>query len=165
MPFSLFLTCRASDFLTFPVNPLQFRIQIVTPQTLLYFTFRSITDTTTVDIRAPASSLSLEFSLHLPQILCTSTSCLVVAINPPSALASVTTPPQPIADLSFKLGNISNDIFSAMDADQMRKLLIDARNTLSSTTSASSNFVQPSNLFTSPLPVSAPVSHQHNHNF
>ena len=37
--FPLFLTCRASAFLTFPVNPLQLRIQFVVPQTLLTLLF------------------------------------------------------------------------------------------------------------------------------
>ena len=63
------------------------------PADLTYFTFRSVVAAATVDIRAPASSLSLEFSLRLPQSLSTSTSCSDVVIKPPSVPASVTTPP------------------------------------------------------------------------
>ena len=61
-------------------------------------------------------------------------------------------------NLSFKVGNISDDILSKMDEDQMRTLLIDAHDTLSSATPAPSIFVQPSNLFTTPFPFSSPAS-------
>ena len=81
----------------------------------------------------------------------------VVVIKPPPAPTLVTILPKPIADLSFKLGNISDDILSAMDEDQMRTLLIDARNKISPATPAPSVFVQPSNLFTLPLPLSSPA--------
>ena len=111
----------------------------------------------TVDNRAPASSLSLDFSVRLTQSFSTSASSFAVVINPLLAPALVTTPLKPIADLRFKLGNISDDILSAMDEDQMRTLLIDARDTPSSTTLAPSFFVQPSHLFTPPLPLTSPA--------
>ena len=83
-------------------KPLTIPDPVCRPADLTYFTFRSIVAAATVDIRAPASSLSLEFSLHLPQSLSTYTSCLAVVIKPPpSVLASVTNPPQSIADLSI----------------------------------------------------------------
>ena len=127
---------------------------------LTYFTFRSVVPTATVDIRAPASYLSLAFSLYLPQSLSTSASISAVVIKLPASPALVTTPPKPITDLSFNLGNISDDILSAMDEDQMWTLLIDNHDTLSFVTPTPSVFVQPPNLFTSPFPLSslAPTS-------
>ena len=114
---------------------------------LTYFTVRSDVSATTVDIYAPAPPLFLQFSLRLPQALSTSASSSAVVIKSPLAPALVTTPPKPIADLSFKFGNISDNILAAMDEDQMRKRFIDPRDTLSTITPAPSVFVQSSNLF------------------
>ena len=53
----------------------------------------------------------------------------------------VTTPPKLIEDLSFKLGHFSDDILSEMGVDQMRTLLIDARDILSSAAPTPSAFL------------------------
>ena len=124
---------------------------------LTYFHFRSAVSTATVNFHVLASSLSLEFSFCLPQLFSTSASSFDVFVKPPTAPVLVTTPQKSVSDISFKLGNISDDILSAMDEDQMRILLIDARDTLSSPTPTPSVFVQPSNLFTSPLLLSSPA--------
>ena len=85
------------------------------PVDLTYFNFRSIVSVITVDIRAPASSFSLEFSLRLPQSLRTSASSSAVVVKPPPAPALVKTSTKSIADLSVKLGNISDDLLFVMD--------------------------------------------------
>jgi len=111
-------------------KPITIRGSAHCPVDLTYFIFCSVVPTATVDIHAPVSSLSLEFSLRLPQPLRTSASSSAVVIKPPPAPELITTAPKPIADLSFKLGNISDDIFSAMDEDQIRTLLTNARDIL-----------------------------------
>ena len=117
------------------------------PADLTYFTLRFAVSTVTVDIRALASSLSLEFSLRLPQSLSTSTSNYVAVIKTPTAPALIMTPPKPIEDLSFKLRKFSDDILFEMGLDEIQKHLIDARDTLYSSTPTLSIFVQPSTLF------------------
>ena len=74
------------------------------PADLTYFTFRSVVSATSVNIHAPASSLSLEFYLRLPQTLRASASNYAAIIKTPTVPALVTIPPKPIEDISFKSG-------------------------------------------------------------
>ena len=74
------------------------------PADLTYFTFRSVVSATSVNIHAPASSLSLEFYLRLPQTLRDSASNYAAIIKTPTVPALVTIPPKPIEDISFKSG-------------------------------------------------------------
>ena len=97
--FLVFLICRVSDC----------------PVDLTYFNFRSVVSAIRVDIRAPASSFFLEFSLRLPQSLRTSAFSSAVVIKPSPAPVFVKTSIKSIADLSVKLGNISDDLLFAMD--------------------------------------------------
>ena len=91
----------------------------VCPADLTYFTFRSFVFVATVDIRTSALSLFLDFLLRLLQSLSTSASHSTVlpktSVNP----ALVTTPQKPIEDLSFKIGNFSDDILYDMGVDQI----------------------------------------------
>ena len=66
----------------------------------------------------------------MSQSLSSSTSISTVVIKIPSAPTLVTTPQKSIEDLIFKLGNISDDILFEIELDQMRTLLIVARDTL-----------------------------------
>ena len=59
----------------------------------------------------------------------------------------VTTPQKSIKNLSFKLGNVSDDILSEMGVNQIRILLMDARGILSSAALNPSVFFQLSNFF------------------
>ena len=158
--FFLFSNLQGVDFSDVSGKPITIPDPVRCSADLTYFTFRFVVSAATVDIRAPASSLFLEFSLRLPQSLSTSASSSTVLINPPPVPVLVTNRSKPIANLSFKLGNISNDILSTMDEDQMWTLLIDARDTLSFVAPAPYIFVQYSNLFTPPLLLSslAPTS-------
>ena len=60
-------------------------------------------------------------------------------------------------DLSFKVVNFSDDILSEMGVNQMRTLLIDARDAFSSAAPTPFIFVQLSVLFISPLPLPLPT--------
>ena len=66
----------------------------------------------------------------MSQSLSSSTSISTVVIKIPSAPTLVTTPQKSIEDFIFKLGNISDDILFEIELDQMRTLLIVARDTL-----------------------------------
>ena len=62
------------------------------PANLTYFLFRSVVSATTVDISAPASSLSLAFSLRLPQSLIVSASNSAAVTKTPTAPVLISTP-------------------------------------------------------------------------
>ena len=87
------------------------------PADITYFTFRSNVSANTVDCRSPNKSLALEFSLRLPQTL--SQSALSSTTTPPSVSTPSPVPdsPQPVKDLVFTLGNLSDDILSGMESD------------------------------------------------
>ena len=63
------------------------------PTDLIFFIFRSIVTAVIIDIRPPASSLSLAFFLHLHQSLSTYASSSDVVIKPSLAPVLVTAPP------------------------------------------------------------------------
>ena len=88
-----------------------------------------------------------EFSLRLPQSLIISFSSSTLLLNASADSSAVTTFPQPVEDLNFKLGNISDEILSEMGVDQMRTLLMDARDALSSAVPSSAVSVQYTTLF------------------
>ena len=112
---------------------------------LTYFIFFSIFSATAVDIHAPSSFLSLEFSLRLAQLLCTSVAHFI-DITPTTV--SPTTSPKPMEDLNYELDFFSNDILFKIEADDMWFFLIEARNTpISTATVTPSAFVQPSIYF------------------
>ena len=83
--------------------------------------------------------------LRLPQSL--STFNLTTSVMS----SSVKTPSQPVADLKFKLGNISDDILSGMELEKMRNLLITARDTIVPISPISSSLVVPSNLLSTSM--------------
>ena len=60
-----------------------------------------------------------------------------------------------VANLGLTLGNLSDDIFADIKKDQMRTLLIDTRSTLSSAITVLSIFLQPSNRFSTPQPLTS----------
>ena len=117
--FFLFSIYRTLDFLTFLVKPLRSRILLFVLQILLTLPFVPSFFVATVDIRTSALSLFLDFLLRLLQSLSTSASHSTVlpktSVNP----ALVTTPQKPIEDLSFKIGNFSDDILYDMGVDQI----------------------------------------------
>ena len=88
--------------------------------------------------------------MHLPQTLSQ------------SALPSTTTPlsvstPRPIPDslqavkdLAFTLGNLLDDIISGIELDELLKLVIKARDTISVVPSPTIQSFAPSNLFSTP---------------
>ena len=115
------------------------------------FTFRSNIFATTVDIRAPNKYLNLEISLRLPQFLsqCTLVSTAIASpVKLPPPLTSKL--PQTVEALRFTLGNLSNDIVSGMTPDELRNLVITARETIS---------VPSVNLFSTPTSISS-VAHE-----
>ena len=63
---------------------------------------------------------------------------------------SVTDSPQPVKDLAFTLGNLSDDILTGMDSDELLKLVIKARDTISVVPSPTIQSFAPSNLFSTP---------------
>ena len=63
----------------------------------------------------------------------------------------VKTPSQPVADLKFTLGNMSDDILSGMELEQMRNLLITACDTIVPKSPISSSLVVPSNLLSTSM--------------
>ena len=105
-------------------------------------------------------SLALEFSLRLPQTLAES------ALPPIATPLSVPTspfasaPPQPVEKLAFILGNLTDDILIGMDTDELLKLVIDARDTITTSSTPLIQPITPSNFFSTPqsLPTSA-ISH------
>ena len=111
--------------------------------------FCSIVSVATVDIHAQSLSWSLEFSLWVPQSLRTSTSNSTVDTKTPSPPVLVTTPSNPIENISFKLGNFSDNILSEMVVDQIWTLLIDSCDTLLFS-HFHSFFIRPTTLFISP---------------
>ena len=101
------------------------------PADITYFTFRSNVSANTVNCCAPNKSLALEFSLRLPQML--SQSALPSTTTPFSVSTprSVPDSPQLVKELAFTLGNLSDDIFSGMESDELLNLVIKARDTIS----------------------------------
>ena len=75
-----------------------------------------------------------------------------------STSRSVTDSPQPVKDLAFTLGNLSDDILSGMDWDDFFKLVINARDTISVVPSSPIHSFAQSNLFSTPqfFPSKAP---------
>ena len=111
---------------------------------LTYFNFRSVVLIATVDICAPEL---FGLSSWLPQSLCTSTSHSPLLLKTLVDPVLVTIPPKLIDNLSFKLGNVSDDILSEMEVDQIQILLMDADGIISSAALNPSVFFQPSNFF------------------
>ena len=105
------------------------------PKDLTYFTFRSVVNTADIDNRAPDKSLSLEFSLHLPQTVHTlppSSGFLTTqTVATPLALAitqsAVSTLPRLASQLSFELDSYTDDSLKNLDPAFMLELLSDAR--------------------------------------
>ena len=120
------------------------------PADITYFTFRSNVSANTVDCCAPNKSLALEFSLRLPQTI--SQSALPSTTTPLSVSTSRSVPdsPQPVEDLAFTLGNLSDDILSSMDSDELLKLVIKDCDTISVVPSPTIQPFAPSNLFSTP---------------
>ena len=99
--------------------------------------------------RYPRSSIGFIpwISFQLPRLLSTFASHFTV---PPKTVVDPTlfiTLSKPMDNLSFKLGNCSGEILSKMGVDQMRILLMNVCNILSSAAPTPSVFVQHSNLF------------------
>ena len=99
--------------------------------------------------------LALEFSLRLPQtlsqsVLSSTATRLSVPISP---FASA--PSQQIATLAFTLGNLSDDILTGMDAEELLKLVINAHDTITSVPSPPIQPIAPSNRFSTPQPLSS----------
>ena len=120
------------------------------PVDITYFTFYSNVAANTIDCRAPNKSLALKFSLRLPQTL----GKLVVS-TAATPITDSTTPidassPQPVEDLAFTLGNLSDDILTGMDTTALMKLVIKARNAITSVSSPRTQPIAPSNLFSTP---------------
>ena len=120
------------------------------PADITYFTFRSNVPANTVDCRAPKKSLALEFLFRLPQTLSQfalpSTTTLLSVSTPRSVPDSL----QSVEDLDFTLGNLLDDILSSMDSDELLKLVIKARDTISVVPSPTIQAFAPSNLFSTP---------------
>lgn len=95
-----------------------------------YFTFRSNISVNTVDCRVPKKSSTLKFSLRLSQFFSSYTLQSAATPLPVLTSPSVQITSQPVTDLAFTLGNLSNNILSGMKPDQFRKLVINARNTI-----------------------------------
>ena len=98
------------------------------PADLTYFTFRSVVTAADIDDRAPQISLSLEFSLRLPQTFHTpsplsppSTPLASAAVPPPE------TPPRSASQLSFELDSYDDDALKNLDPAALLQLLSDAR--------------------------------------
>ena len=106
--------------------------------------------------------VTLEISLRLRKTLSPSTlpsteTPLLVPNSP-----SVSAPPQPVADIAFTLGNLSDDILTGMDTTELMKLVIKARDTITSVSSPRTQPIAPSNLFSTPQSLSvSPTSHSH----
>ena len=124
---------------------------------ITYFTFRSIVSAADVDSHAPAKILSLKFSLHLPQSLSDSTHTSIPVITTDGGPPLDTISSKPVVNLVFTLGNLSDDILSGMEVNQMRTLLIDDRDILSPTIAVFIILLQPSNLFSTPPPLTSVV--------
>ena len=67
------------------------------------------------------------------------------------ALSPVKTPSKPVAVLEFTLGNISDDILSSIDPDQMRNLPINDHETIMPVSPTAFILVEPSDLFSTPM--------------
>ena len=93
----------------------------------------------------------------MPQSLCTSTSHSPLLLKTLVDPVLVTIPPKLIDNLSFKLGNVSDDILSEMEVDQIQILLMDADGIISSAALNPSVFFQPSNFFSIPQSLSLQV--------
>ena len=120
------------------------------PADVTYFTFRSNVSAKTVDCRVPKKSLTLEFSLRLPQSLSSTTLTTVVIPPPVTTSPSVQTYFQPVVDLAFTLDNLSDDILSDTEPNQLRKLVINVRDTITSAISTPILSIAPSNLVSTP---------------
>ena len=74
-----------------------------------------------------------------------------VEIPPPVPTSpSIHTPTQHVAELTFTLDNIFDDILSDMEQDKLCKLVINARATIKIDSSISVLSIAPSNLFSTP---------------
>ena len=120
------------------------------PADITYFTFRSNVSANTIDCRAAKTSLVLEFSLRIPQTLSLSTlPSTATPLSIPTS-SSVPAPTQPVEDLAFTLGNLSHDIPSGMEPDELLKLVINARDTITLSPSPPIQFIAQSNLLSTP---------------
>ena len=89
-----------------------------------HFTFRSVLFAITVDARAPNKTLSIEFSLRLPQN--------IGSLSPSTGLpVAATHPTIPASAICFQFGNYTDEILDAIRVDDMRLLNDQARITLS----------------------------------
>ena len=88
--------------------------------------------------------------MRSPQTL--SQSALPSTTNPLSISTPLSVPDsnQPVKDLVFTLGNLSDDILTGMDSDKLLKLVIEARDTIYVVPSPKIQSVDPSNLFSTP---------------
>ena len=94
--------------------------------------------------------VTLEISLRLRKTLSPSTlpsteTPLLVPNSP-----SVSAPPQPVADIAFTLGNLSDDILSDMEPDQLLKFVINTCDSIPLAPSPSIKFIAPCDLFSTP---------------
>ena len=105
-------------------------------------------------------SLALAFSLRLPQTLGKlALPPIATPLSvPPSPFASAL--PQPVEKLAFTLGKLTDDILTGMDTDEVLKLVINARDTITTSSSPLIQPISPSNIFSTPqsLPTLA-ISH------
>ena len=119
------------------------------PADFTYFLIHSHVFAATVDHCALTKTLTLEFSLHLPQSLRNSDILTTVIISP------VKIPSQPVVDLEFTLGTFSDDILSDMESDQMRNLLINIRDTIAPASLTPSPLVEPLKIYSTPTTLSS----------
>ena len=112
---------------------------------MTYFTFNTHVSTGTVDRHASTKSLTRGFSLHLLQSLSNSdvkttvTSYLVKTLS------------QPVADREFTLKNLSDK------PNQMRIIVINARNTIAPVSPTPSSLVKACDLFSTPTTLSSMI--------
>ena len=118
------------------------------PADLTYFTFRSVVVAVDVDDCAPEITLSVEFSLRLPQTI---VSLSPSAESPIAAIISTTRSPNYALSVSFKLGNCTDEIIDALRVYDMC-LLFDQGRTAPSPDLPSA--VQPSILFSTTVSTS-----------
>ena len=119
------------------------------PADFTYFLIHSHVFAATVDHCALTKTLTLEFSLHLPQSLRNSDLLTTVIISP------VKIPSHLVVDLEFTLGTLSDDILSDMESDQMRNLLINIRDTIAPASLTPSPLVEPLKIYSTPTTLSS----------
>ena len=128
------------------------------PADLTYFTFRSNVLAKTVDFHAPTKSLTFESSLRLLQSLNPSNFVSTATSLPFSTPPSTPKLPQTVENFEFTLRNVSHDIFSDMTPDELRNIVITARDTITNSPSTPLPPISSTNLFFIPHCISSIVN-------